>query len=195
MRSLSCLLFAFYLKAPFIAFTKSVKLVCLFYPISMSLFDMFILRCNCISSLASNVAIVQELFLNPAKQGLRARRIDWLLHVLLGSVCSHYMHAEHAINAGRGYNKAMEEQLRKTVSNAQQEFAIEMPAAIGEAVKIRSLSSDTAYMYIVTRPGTPEAGCNCIFFMRGNVCKHIIKVSFLSRLKYAPSCPTSCEIL
>ena len=119
-------------------------------------------------------ANLQEKFLNPAKQGMRARRIDWLLHVLLGNVCQYYMHAEHAVNVQHGYNKAMENLVRQAVANAQADFHLEMPEAAGEAVKIKSCSSEVVHK--VTRPGTPEAGCDCNFFMRGNICKHIIKV-------------------
>ena len=41
-------------------------------------------------------------------------------------------------------------------------------------------SSDGSRVYEVTDPGTATAGCECVHFIRGNTCKHIVKVQLLA---------------
>jgi hypothetical protein len=121
--------------------------------------------------------MLQELFLNPAKFGLRSRRLDWLVPRILGPVCTYYLRIQHEEEAGHGYNKAAEDRMRQTVANAFKEvFTLEIPEQVGESVTIRSSSGE---VYHVMGPGTAEAACECIYFMRGNICKHIVKVSIL----------------
>jgi hypothetical protein len=119
---------------------------------------------------------LQEYFLNRFKQGLRSRRIDWLLHVLLGPVTSFYLHKVVAAEQGLGYNKSMENLVTKSAFQASKigDSQLTLPERQGEAVIVQS--STTAAVYMVTCPGTPEAGCDCTYFLRGNLCKHIMKV-------------------
>ena len=51
-------------------------------------------------------------------QGLRSRRIDWLLHILLGAVTGFYLHKEFAAEQGLGYNKALENLVTKSAVQA-----------------------------------------------------------------------------
>jgi hypothetical protein len=114
--------------------------------------------------------------LNRSKQGLRSRRIDWLLHILLGAVTSFYLHKEFAAEQGLGYNKAMDNLVTKSAVQASkiEDSQLTIPREQGEAFLVQSSTTDAVYR--VTRPGKPEAGCDCTYFMRGNLCKHIIKV-------------------
>ena len=46
---------------------------------------------------------------------MRARRIDWLLHILLGKVTNSYLQAQHAQDAGFSYSRALELQMELSV--------------------------------------------------------------------------------
>lgn len=131
---------------------------------------------------------LQDLFLS-SKQGLRSRRIDWLLHVILGELHAYYFHRECTALAGFGFNKAAEESIRKSVEKAWdiQDMEVALPANYGEAAFVKSASaSHFSGQHSVTHPGTPEAGCSCVHFIRGNICKHIIKVHFSFALSNSP---------
>lgn len=97
--------------------------------------------------------------------------------MILGPVCTYYLRIQHGEEAGHGYNKAAENMMRLTVEKAFQEaFTLDIPEQVGESVTIRGSSGE---VYRVMGPGTAEAACKCIYFMRGNICKHIVKASVL----------------
>ena len=114
-----------------------------------------------------NDMYAQEFFLNFSKHGMRARRIDWLLHILLGKVTNSYLQAQHAQDAGFSYSRALELQMELSVvyANRIPPESIPLASQPGEAAQVCSSSSSA--VYTVLSPGTPEASCNCNFFMRG----------------------------
>ena len=144
-----------------------------------------------LSCIVVDFCLLQEFFLNPSKHGLRARRVDWLLHILLGELAEHYMHKEFKEEL-KGWNTAAEAQIKASISASDNidEGRIQLPVDIGEPAFVRS-SDGEGRTYRVTAPGTAEAGCECVHFMRGNLCKHIIKVRHPSSSSAMPMHPVS----
>ena len=117
--------------------------------------------------------------MNPSKHGMRGRRLDWLANQLITKVIEHYLPRQHAKAAYFKRSLQLEKDVMRTVQNAADIPAdhVTLPAAAGGAAQVRS-SQDAAQHYTVSQPGTAAAACTCTYAMRGNVCKHIVKVFF-----------------
>ena len=120
---------------------------------------------------------VQEVFLNPSKQGMEGRRLDWLAHQLITKVTEHYLQRQHAKAAYFKPSLQQEKDVMRTVQNAADipDDNVTLPAAADGAAQVRS-SRDAAQQYTISQPGTAAAACTCTYYTRGNVCKHIVKV-------------------
>lgn len=77
-----------------------------------------------------------------------------------------------------GWNKAAEDQIKLSCQASQtiDDNRVLLPEEIGAPATVYG-SGEGARTYKVTAPGTADAGCSCTHFMRGNTCKHIVKVS------------------
>lgn len=120
---------------------------------------------------------MQDKFLSDKKAMLRGRRVDWLLHCLIFKVAAYYLHNQHRKHAEFSRNRILEIEAIGIVKRAAEipDEAVQLsmdPAA--EAVV--QGSDDKAYT--ICNPGTADATCTCTSFLRGSVCKHIVKVSW-----------------
>lgn len=134
---------------------------------------------------------LQDHFLSPGRQGLRARRIDWLLHILIGPLTLHYLHTDYVY---RKYNRVEEQRIKSSVAQAllMPDTCVRLPEKSGEAVLVASSSTDTTYK--VLRAGTAEPACTCATFLRGTTCKHIVKVPSELTLPSDPIEHMSCML-
>ena len=123
------------------------------------------------------VCLAQEHYLNPSKQGMRGRRLDWLAEQLITKVTGHYLHRQHAKAAYFKRNLQQEKMVTQTVQRAADipDDHVNLPAAVSAPAEVQS-SRDAALRYTVSHPGTDAAACNCPDANRGNVCKHVVKV-------------------
>ena len=130
-----------------------------------------------VSGLKHLFCFAQEHFLNPSKQGMRGRRLDWLAQQLITKVTGYYLQRQHAKAACFKRNLELEKAVTKTVQRAAEvlDAHVTLPAADSAAAQVQS-STDPDVRYTVSQPGTGAAACNCPAAKRGNVCKHIVKV-------------------
>lgn len=109
------------------------------------------------------------------KQRLRGRRLDWLVHHTLTHVANDYLHMLHKKSVGAIYSSKMEAQITKSALNAMTipEANITLPNAEDEMASIQNANHET---YHIAEPGTANANCTCNWYIRGNTCKHVMKV-------------------
>ena len=121
--------------------------------------------------------LVQEHFLNPSKQIMRGRRLDWLAQQLITKVTEHYLQRQHAKAAFFKRNLQLEKMVTQTVQRAADipDGHVTLPAGDSAAAEVQS-STDAAKRFTVSNPGTHTAACNCLSAKRGNLCKHVVKV-------------------
>ena len=115
--------------------------------------------------------------MNPSKQIMRGRRLDWLAQQLITKVIEHYLQRQHAKAVYFKRNLQQEKMMTQTVQRAADipDDHVTLPAADDAAAEVQS-STDAALRYTVSHPSTAAAACNCPHAMRGNVCKHVVKV-------------------
>lgn len=107
---------------------------------------------------------------------LHARRLDQLLHLLVTTFKEYYLHKLHDKQAGFKTNPALEGRVKDVCRRAKQmsDSQVQLPE---EASGIATVTSDQGVVYQIHCPGTADANCDCHYNARGEVCKHIIKVS------------------
>lgn len=113
------------------------------------------------------------------RKQLRGRRVDWLCWFLIRKVVDKVLHAQHLKEAGFRPNRTMETMVSSSVTAARQipDSAVKLPEGAGQPAFVRS-SAQSGIEYTVCSAGGADASCSCVHFSRGNLCKHIIKVSF-----------------
>ncbi len=115
--------------------------------------------------------------MNEEMKQLRSRRVDWLCWYLTKVLVDKVLHTQHVKQVGFKRNAAMEALVTASVRAAAEISDACVKVSEGEDAPafVRS-SADDSVEYSVCGAGTAEASCTCVYFQRGNLCKHIIKV-------------------
>ena len=81
--------------------------------------------------------------------------------------------------SGQTYSRKLEKAIEGSVQRAAAiaDSSVCLPTAESEVATVPS-ASDPSQRHSVFAPGTADATCTCQHFLRGNVCKHIMKVSY-----------------
>ena len=113
-----------------------------------------------------------------------ARRMDWLLYILLTNVEPYYRFKEILTAEGYLNNYRKEMQLESSMEKARRipDSDCCPHESILHAYWVRS-QSKCDKQYLVTWYRTNFIACDCPWSIRGNICKHAIKVNLL----YCPS--------
>ncbi|KAG0600519.1 hypothetical protein M758_11G040500 [Ceratodon purpureus] len=128
-----------------------------------------------------------KAILRTSRQKFGGRRVDWLIYHLLKDVLTHYWYAVQCKLYGFIKNGKAEGIVASAVIRAQ-----EIP---DEHVKI-SLEDDIAYVasqtnfptiWVISSPNSDWATCNCPLGLRGNICKHVVKVFRLINVELHPA--------
>ena len=111
-------------------------------------------------------------------------RVDWLCWYLTTVLVDKVLHFQHVKQAGFKRNAAMEALVTTSVRGALEisNACVNLPESDEAPAFVRS-SADASVEYSVCGAGTAEASCTCVYFQRGNLCKHIIKVCISPRHK------------
>lgn len=115
--------------------------------------------------------------MNEEMKQLRSRRVDWLCWYLTRVLVDKVLHFQHVKHAGFKRNTAMEALVTTSVRGALEisNACVKLSEGDDAPAFVRS-SADASLEYSVCGAGTAEASCTCVYFQRGNLCKHIIKV-------------------
>jgi hypothetical protein len=117
-----------------------------------------------------------KAILRSSRQKFDGRRVDWLIYHLLKDVLIHYWYAVQCKIYGFIKNGKAEGIVANAVIRT-----LEIPdehVSILEEVNVAYVASQTNFLtiWVVTSPNSDWAHCNCPLGMRGNMCKHAIKV-------------------
>lgn len=104
------------------------------------------------------------------------RRVDWLVYHLVKDVLIHYWYAVQCKLYGFIKNGKAEGIVANAIIRAE-----EIPdehVMICEEEDVAYVASQTNFpaIWLVTSPNSDWAHCNCPLGMRGNICKHAVKV-------------------
>ena len=115
--------------------------------------------------------------MNEEMKQLRSRRVDWLCWYLIRVLVDKVLHFQHVKQAGFKRNAAMEALVTTSVRAAMDisDACVKVSEGDDAPAFVRS-SANASVEYSVCGAGTAEASCTCVYFQRGNLCKHIIKV-------------------
>ena len=117
-----------------------------------------------------------KAILQTSRQKFDGRRVDWLIYHLLKDVLIHYWYAVQCKLFGFIKNGKAEGIVASAVIRAEE---------IPDEHVLFDLDQDLAYVasqttcgtiWVVTSPNSDWAQCSCPLGMRGNVCKHAVKV-------------------
>ena len=117
-----------------------------------------------------------KAILRASRQKFDGRRVDWLVYHLLRDVLIHYWYAVQCKLYGFIKNGKAEGIVASAVIRAE-----EIPdehVGIDEEQDVAYVVSQTNFpvIWVVTSPNSDWAHCSCPLDMRGNVCKHAVKV-------------------
>ena len=115
--------------------------------------------------------------LSQTRQKLSGRRMDWLVYHLIGDVLTHYWYGVQCKLYGFIKNRKAEGIVAGAVLRAR-EIPDEYVSIYPDDRDIALVLSVNNYpnVWIVTCPNSIWAQCNCPMGMRGNICKHAMKV-------------------
>ncbi|KAK9705525.1 hypothetical protein RND81_07G063700 [Saponaria officinalis] len=108
------------------------------------------------------------------------KRVDWLVHNLTAELHSSYWLDRYA-DEHDTFPKVKETYIASTSWHRALQIpdsAVYFPENIHLFAKIRSLK-DNNVSHTVWNPGSEFAFCDCAWFLRGNLCKHVIKVNMM----------------
>lgn len=119
---------------------------------------------------------MQLMIAEDGKKLLHSGRIDQLLHLLMKVFQEYYLYKLHCKQIGCTSNPALEKRVKEVCQHADQihESSVQLPEQSDGAALVKK---DLGIIYHVTSPGSAEASCDCMHFLRGEICKHIMKVS------------------
>lgn len=117
-----------------------------------------------------------KALLRMSRSKFDGRRVDWLIYHLLKDVLIHYWYAVQLKLYGFIKNGKAEGIVASAVIRAE-EIPDEL-VKICEEQDIAYVASQTNFpaIWVVTSPNSDWAHCNCPLGMRGNICKHVVKV-------------------
>jgi hypothetical protein len=133
--------------------------------------------------------------MNEEMKQLRSRRVDWLCWYLTKVLVDKVLHFQHVKQAGFKRNAAMEALVTASVRAAVDisDACVKLSEGDDAPAFVKS-SASASIEYSVCGAGTAEASCTCVYFQRGNLCKHIIKVHI--NFEYQQSfCWSSCALV
>ena len=115
--------------------------------------------------------------LTQSRQKLCGRRMDWLVYHLIGDVLTHYWYGVQCKLYGFIKNRKAEGIVAGAVLRAR-EIPDEYVSIYPDDRDIALVLSVNNYpnVWIVTCPNSIWAQCNCPLAMRGNICKHAMKM-------------------
>ena len=114
--------------------------------------------------------------LRSSRQKFDGRRIDWLIYHLLKDVFIHYWYAVQCKIYGFIKNDKAHDIVASAVIRALD--ILDEHVIISEGVNVAYIASQTNFptIWVVTSLNSDWAHYNCPLGMRGNMCKHVIKV-------------------
>lgn len=115
--------------------------------------------------------------LRSGKQRLDGRRIDWLISELVGPVLTHYWYRDNLKSKGFKRNVRQEEFISNVVWTAREipDVNVHLPTVPGHPAIVDSVQT-AGRSYTIYAPATTWACCDCPWALKGNLCKHQIRV-------------------
>lgn len=136
-----------------------------------------------VSMEAFHVTLKQQ-FLN-GKRKIHGRRLDWLFHILTTEVVAYFWYQQHLKMGGFGKNPAVSTVVESSVgralkipdSDVRYLRNVHFPS-LGQVAHVRSQSNREVW-YDVFNAQSGWACCTCDWAVRGNQCKHQVKVMLM----------------
>ena len=131
----------------------------------------------------TNAAIIIESYHSNLKATLRAskgivhgRRLDWVIYELTGEILSHYWYQAMRKQHGFVPNLKQEQFVINAVLKAREipDSCVTLPIANNGPALVTSMNN--ANLYSVYSPECEWGCCDCMWALKGNICKHQIKV-------------------
>jgi hypothetical protein len=115
--------------------------------------------------------------LKQSKRRYHGRRVDWTIHQLVGDVLNHYWYASLRKRFGFVTNTKEEQFVIGALLKARliPDSCVMLPSCPGAPAVVTS-KSKVQKRYWVYNPGEELASCDCPVGMKGNICKHQVKV-------------------
>ena len=115
--------------------------------------------------------------LRASKGRAHGRRLDWVIYELTGEILSHYWYQAMRKQHGFVPNLKQEQFVTNAVLKAREipDCCVTLPIADGGPALVTSVNNP-AKLYSVYNPDCEWGCCDCVWALKGNICKHQIKV-------------------
>ncbi|MCO5559333.1 hypothetical protein L7F22_050746 [Adiantum nelumboides] len=116
------------------------------------------------------------------KKYIWGRRIDWLLHKIMTSCLPYFWYVDEAKKGGFVRNKAVQRLIEHSIERAHSiqdgdvSFSHKSSSVM---VRVKSQFSSKGVYYTVYNADCDWGCCNCAWAMKGNLCKHQVKVMLM----------------
>ncbi|MCO5557588.1 hypothetical protein L7F22_011154 [Adiantum nelumboides] len=116
------------------------------------------------------------------KKYIWGRRIDWLLHKIMTSCLPYFWYVDEAKKGGFVRNKAVQKLIEHSIERAHSiqdgdvSFSHESSSVMA---RVKSQSFSKGVYYTVYNADCDWGCCNCAWAMKGNLCKHQVKVMLM----------------
>ena len=126
-----------------------------------------------IESYHSNLKVT----LRAAKGRAHGRRLDWVIYELTEEILSHYWYQAMRKQHGFVPNLKQEQFVINAVLKAREipDSCVTLPIAYDGPAIVTS-KTNASKMYFVYNPDCEWGCCDCVWALKGNICKHQIKV-------------------
>lgn len=130
------------------------------------------------NAIESYHCFLKTRFLNDRRRKC-ARRMDWFIYTLLKRVELYYWNIARQKKAGFANNYKLEHMLETSMEKAKiiPDHHCILHADIQNSYWVQSQSSLKTYLVIYSDQGF--SSCDCLWAMKGNFCKHVIKIGML----------------
>jgi len=115
--------------------------------------------------------------LRASKGRAHGRRLDWVIYELTEEILSHYWYQAMRKQHGFVPNLKQEQFVINAVLKAREisDSCVTLPIADDGAALV-TLKTNPSKMYSVYSPDCEWGCCDCVWALKGNICKHQIKV-------------------
>ena len=115
--------------------------------------------------------------LRASKGRAHGRRLDWVIYELTGEILSHYWYQAMRKQHGFVPNLKQEQFVINAVLKAREipDSCVTLPIADDRPALVTSKTNPTK-LYSVYNPDCEWGCCNCAWALKGNICKHQVKV-------------------
>ena len=111
-----------------------------------------------------------------SRQKFDGRRVDWLIYHLLKDVLIHYWYAVQCKLYGFIKNGKAEGIVASAVIRAEEIPDEHVRICLDEDIAYVASQTNFPHIWVITSPNSDWAHCTCPLGMRGNFCKHVVKV-------------------